>query len=145
MPLQAADLVAWFVRQRWIEHGTTLASEALAFPWPAKREMKFFGVEYDEEGLRKTLEETRPWTIEYEFRVTEDGQIEHLLSPLYQRPVSDEEALSFFERNADGSWTSIGQSLLRGLRSTVSPYVRGPSSNRAKYLWVPMSRSGLNV
>jgi hypothetical protein len=54
MPLQAADLWAWWVR-KWYEDGNKDGVANLDFPWTVKREIPRLHSVYDETFLRSTL------------------------------------------------------------------------------------------
>jgi len=57
MPLQAADLWAWWVR-KWHEEGNKNGVEQLALPWGAKRHIKRTHWVYDEAFFRSALQES---------------------------------------------------------------------------------------
>ncbi len=56
MPLQAADLWAWWVR-KWFKDGNRNGVAKLDFPWPIKRELHRLHSNYDEAFLRSMLQE----------------------------------------------------------------------------------------
>ncbi|WP_375782995.1 DUF3800 domain-containing protein [Bradyrhizobium sp. Pha-3] len=55
MPLQAADLWAWWVR-KWYEDGNENGVKQIALPWGAKREIKRLHSVYDEAFFRSALQ-----------------------------------------------------------------------------------------
>jgi hypothetical protein len=57
MPLQAADLWAWWVR-KWFKDGNKDGVANLDLPWGAKRYIKRFHHHYDETFLRSMLEKS---------------------------------------------------------------------------------------
>lgn len=53
LPLQAADLLAWWARKNWIEHGT-FDNQKWLFPWEERTPgPDYLFAEIDEEGIRK--------------------------------------------------------------------------------------------
>ena len=58
LPLQAADLLAWWARKNWIEHGSFSNQKSL-FPWPSYGDlMPTMFVEMDEDGIRTHFSKT---------------------------------------------------------------------------------------
>jgi hypothetical protein len=53
LPLQAADLFTWWIRQYWLKHGTISRSENIGLLW--QHEIPWLAAEYDENGLLKEL------------------------------------------------------------------------------------------
>jgi hypothetical protein len=58
LPLQAADIYAWWSRKRWEEHGT-IALPSLPFPWSIKRDVRRLVMEFSEADLRAELIKVR--------------------------------------------------------------------------------------
>jgi hypothetical protein len=55
LPLQAADLLAWWARKNWVEHGT-FDNQKWLFPWEERTPgPDYFFAEMDEDGIRKHL------------------------------------------------------------------------------------------
>lgn len=53
LPLQAADLLAWWARKNWMEHGT-FGNDKWLFPWEERSPgPDYLYVEIDEDGIRK--------------------------------------------------------------------------------------------
>lgn len=53
LPLQAADLLAWWARKNWVEHGT-FNNQKWLFPWEERSPgPDYFFAEVDENGIRK--------------------------------------------------------------------------------------------
>ena len=76
LPLQAAELFAWWARQYWVthgtispggniefpwteEHGTISPGGNIEFPWTEEHTLPWLAVEYDENGLRNELAKVR--------------------------------------------------------------------------------------
>lgn len=55
MPLQAADLYAWWVR-RWIVDGVSDGLERLAFKWSITRDLIRYNCDLDEDSMRRNVE-----------------------------------------------------------------------------------------
>ncbi len=62
-PLQAADLLAWWMRDRHQKDGTLLIEE-LPFPWPIKRDIPRLMMEFNEAGLEAEMRTVRRAMVE---------------------------------------------------------------------------------
>lgn len=58
LPIQAADLIAWFMRKMWLKH-RTIHGTKIDMPWPAKPKIPIPAllVEYNEELIRREAAE----------------------------------------------------------------------------------------
>ncbi|PDT64465.1 hypothetical protein CO683_37920 [Bradyrhizobium ottawaense] len=54
MPLQAADLYAWWIR-KWHNEGNREAIQSYQFPWGCKRDIPQIHIDLKESGIRRTL------------------------------------------------------------------------------------------
>lgn len=58
MPLQAADLIAWWIRE-WQKNGIAYTSQEFAFPWPTNRRVDILCVAPTEDDVRSNLEQVK--------------------------------------------------------------------------------------
>lgn len=58
LPLQAADLCAWWYRKRWENYGTILM-DGLPFPWEIKRDYRRLLIEPSEEDMHEAMRRVR--------------------------------------------------------------------------------------
>jgi hypothetical protein len=56
LPLQAADLLAWWMRRQWLTEGT-IANRWVRYPWPYKRDFPSIVLDLSGDELRRELEE----------------------------------------------------------------------------------------
>lgn len=56
LPLQAADLLAWWTRKQWLTEGT-ISNRWVPYPWPYKRDFPSIVLDLSGDELRRELEE----------------------------------------------------------------------------------------
>ena len=56
LPLQAADLLAWWARRQWLTEGT-ITNRWVPYPWPMRRDFPSIVLDLSGDGLREELEQ----------------------------------------------------------------------------------------